>query len=245
MTWLAELSLPGQAEADQFVELLFKPASLAERGLPSGPYPIRREALDRLIASGGDLPTEAIVRGLMDWLDVTDDPRQATDMIHEILRVHCPDDGKRGASCTFQNEYGQLHRLLLGDVDTQGPLVAWQRRNWLMMVAAPSAVEPGRFLVAAPRAISSQTAQAVVDLSCPIYMGEPTDSFAMALASSRGTSSFYSWERGQTTLIEWEHGLGATMIDGTIQHRPNLLPGDDWLAPNQLAILVAIGADYA
>lgn len=237
--------LPRQSEADEFVELHLKPAVLAERGLPDGAYPIRRETLESLIASGGDVQIHDMLRGLMDWLDETDEPEQATDLIREILRVHFPDNGERKASCTFQSEYGHLHRFLIGKVDPSAPVIAWQRRQWLMMVAAPSTAEPGRLLVAAPRAISRRTAQSVVNLSCPIYMGEPTDSFAMAVASSRGTSSVYSWERGQTTLIGWEYGLGARIIDGELRHAPNLLPDHEWLAPNQLAVLVAIGADYA
>lgn len=237
--------LPRQSEADEFVELRLKPAVLAERRLPDGAYPIRRETLESLIASGGDVQIHDMLRGLMDWLDVTDEPEQATDMIRQILRMHFPDDGEREASCTFQSEDGHLHRFLIGEVDANKPLVAWQRCDWLMMIGTPSVVEPGRLLVAAPRPMSCNAAQSIVRLSTTTWMGGILDSYAAALMISGGTPDITSQARGQLELVGWEHGLGANMIDGKLHHAPNLLPDHEWLAPNQVAILVAIGADYA
>lgn len=240
-----KLMLPRLDEADKFVELHWKPATLTEKALPNGPYPIRRETLESVIASGGEVQIHDMLRGLMDWLDVTDKPEQATTMIHDILSVHYPWDGRREASCTFQSDYGHLYRFLIGDIDTGGPLIAWQRRDWLMMVAAPSEGEPGRLLVAAPRAISRQAARSIVNHSATIDMGEPADSYALALASRGRTSNIYSWAQGQVTLVGWEHGLGTSVIDGKLEPSPNMLPDHDWLPTNQLAMLIAIGADYA
>lgn len=73
------------------------------------------------------------------------------------------------------------------------------------------------------------------------YMGEPFDTFQAALTSCGSTAVFYLWEAGEVTPIRWDQGLNAASEERD-PRQP--LIANTWLAPNQLAIQVAIAAGY-
>ena len=240
------MTLPLRDEAAEFVELTFKPGTWDSRGVPETGCRMRTEAMEAILASGGSCQVEQLIHGLMDWLDVTDDPEPALKTLRQMLDRHYPDDGRSHARCRFAPEEGGDYLFdLASKIDCDGPVVAWQRRRWVIAVAAAGA-ESGRMIVGAPAPISLAVAQSIHDHSLMNFMLEPYDSFEAARATSGKTGSYYSWEAGQATVVDWQYGLGKTMRDNALSASEALatpLQGG-WLAPNQLAIQVAIAEGY-
>jgi hypothetical protein len=125
----------------------------------------------------------------------------------------------------------------VGPIDVHQPLVAWQRRDWIIALAQPSE-ESGRMVVGAPQPITLNTALRILSQSMLSYMGEPFDSFVGAHTSGGSTAVFYLWDAGEVTPIRWDDGLD-------VQKRASVEAcGPTWLPPNQLAMQVAIAAGY-
>jgi hypothetical protein len=100
-------------------------------------------------------------------------------------------------------------------------------------------------VLAAPGPISLAVAQSILGYSLLNFMGKPYNSFDGVRATSRRTGSYYSWEAGSATAIDWEYGFGRTLKDGELTSGEFQLPrAETWLPPNQLAIMVAIGGGY-
>lgn len=240
------MSLPLSDEAAGFIELTFKPGSWDRRGLPERGCRMRTEAMERIIANGGTCQVEQLIHGLMDWLDVTDDPAPVLGTLRQVLDRHYPDDGRSHARCRFAPEDGGDYIFdVAGKIDCSAPVVAWQRGHWVIAIGAASK-EPGRMVVGAPAPISLNVAKSIHGHSLLNFMLAPFDSFEAARATSSKTGSYYSWEAGQATIIDWSYGLGLTMRHGELIADEELARPSEtgWLAPNQLAIQVAIAEGY-
>lgn len=108
--------------------------------------------------------------------------------------------------------------------------------------------EPGRLMVAAPGPLTLATANSILNHAILRFMMEPYDSF-LDVKNDRGrTGSFYSWEAGEVTACIWEYGLGwvedRDRARGFDERYEELLRHDQWLAPNQIAGLIALAAGY-
>lgn len=231
--------LPSGPDIGEFMELRLKPGAWEERGILEEGCRVRTSTLEQLLQQQRTYQADDLILGLMDWLDVTDDPQPALDTLRLLLDRHYPFDGQQTGHCCFRDEHGVDRIFHAGRIDPTQPLVTWQRRDWIIAGAQPSH-EPGRMLVGAPGPISLHTARCILSLSLPSYMGEPFDSFEGARTSCGRTAVFYSWERGEVTPIRWDDGLDGEALAS--------LSGDasdvSWLPPNQLAMQVAIAAGY-
>ncbi len=240
------MKLPLGAGAEQFMELRLKPGAWERSGIPEEGCRVRQETFDRILSQGGQYEGDDLIYELMAWLDVTDDPEPALLTLRQMLDRHYPSDGRSSARCRFLDEFGVDRIFHVGDVDTAGRLVSWQRKSWVIALAQPAS-EEGRIVVAAPAPISLGVAQRILALSMLRFMDEPFDSFIGAQTTSRSTGSYYSWEAGEVTPISWEHGLGMTEDEGRLRFQTDQvepLPEAGWLAPNQLVQMVAIAANY-
>ena len=101
-------------------------------------------------------------------------------------------------------------------------------------------------VVAAPGPLSLEAALRILAFSHLASHGEAFDSFAGVRAHAQKTSQFYAWDRGSVTTICWDYGLGLRMVDGELSYDGDayepLPSADHWLAPSQLARMVAIAA---
>lgn len=238
--------LPLGDDADRFIELTFKRGTWESSGIPEAGCRMRTEAMETILANDGTYQVEQLIHGLMDWLDVTNDPEPALQTLRLMLDRHYPDDGRSHARCRFAFEDGGDYIFDVANrIDCDGPVVAWQRRQWVIALAAASK-EPGRMVVGAPAPISLNVAQSIHGHSLVNFMLAPFDSFEAARATGSKTGSYYSWEAGQATPVDWSYGLGLTMRHGELNADEELArPSEsEWLAPNQLAIQVAISKGY-
>ncbi len=104
-----------------------------------------------------------LILGLMDWLDVTEDPDPALRTLQQMLDRHYPADGRTCGRCHFLDEHGVDRVFHAGSIELDLPLVAWQRRDWIIAVAQPS-TEVGRLVVGAPQPISLSTALRILSV---------------------------------------------------------------------------------
>ena len=235
------------ADIDALIELKFKPGTWQTRGIPESGCRIRHDQFERIVGDGGTLGVNDLIYGLMDWLDVTDQPLLALPTLRLMLDQHYPHTGKDVARCVFAEPGGPTFVFHAADgIDLAGPIAAWQRRGWLIAVACAHEDEPRRMTVAAPGPISLRVAQSILNHSMMSFMDAPFDSFEALKATSGRTGSFYSWQAGQATVVDWEHGLGLTVRDGKLSIDDELVdpPHLNWLAPRQIAMQVAIAAGF-
>lgn len=233
------MNLPAGSAIGEFVELKFLPGSWAKGGIPEEGCRLRQSELEKLLEQRGRYEVDDLILGLMDWLDVTDDPEPPLKVLRQLLDRQYPPDGRSSARCRFLNEHDVDRVFHAGPINLAEPLVAWQRRDWIIAMAQRSP-EPGRMLVGAPGPISLNTALRMLSLAVVSYMGEPFDSFAGALTSCANTAAFYRSEAGEVTPIGWDDGL-----DNHAQESMWLTSHDGrWLPPNHVAMQVAIAAGY-
>jgi hypothetical protein len=239
------MKLPLGQAADEFMELRLKPGSWDRHGIPEEGCRIRASVFEKIVGQGGNLRVEDVIRGLMDWLDVTDEPNEPSRLLRTLMDRYYPADGRAYARCDFELEVGVTLSVRLGAIDCKSPVVSFNRRQWTIAVAAP-AEDPGRIVVAAPGTLTLETALRILEFSHLRAQGEPFDSFAGLRAHSQKTSQFYAWQWGSVTTIDWNHGLGLRMVDGELLYDSDAyhpLPSAElWLAPNQLAWMLAIAA---
>ena len=237
------MTLPLGKAADDFMEPHFKPGSWGRHGIPEIGCRMRTADFMRIIATGGNLQVEDAILGLMDWLDVTDEPDAPLELLQDMLDRHCPPDGKPHGRCKYRDERGAERVFHVGTIDCTAPVVSFNRRHWTIAVAAP-AEEEGRMVVAAPGPLSLETANRILAFSMLTYHGEAYDSFAGVRAHAGATSQFYAWDQGSVTTLRWDHGLGLKLVDGELLYDGDayepMPPAAPWLAPNQLAWMVAI-----
>lgn len=231
--------LPAGKDVGEFIELGFKPDSWEARGVPEVGCHIRLSDLVRLLQKQGAYLVDELILGLMDWLDVTDQPAPALQALSRLLDRHYPADGHQSGRCCFRDEHGMDRTFRVGPIELGLPLVTWQRRHWIIAAAQPS-TESGRIVVGAPQPTSFRTALRILSVSVLDYMGEPFDSFAGARTSCGKTGAFYSWEVGDVTPIHWDAGLDKDARTSLKRGRSEA----QWLPPNQLAVQVAIAGGY-
>lgn len=232
-------ALPAGKDIGEFVELQFKAGFWERGGIPERGCWIRQSALERILEQRGAYEVDDLILGLMDWLDVTDEPEPALKTLRQLFDRHYPSDGRETARCRFLDEHGVDRIFHVGRILPDRTLVAWQRRDWIIAAAQPAA-EPGRVVVGAPQPISLKAALRILSVSVLNYMGEAFDSFVGAQTSCGSTAVFYLWEAGEVTPVRWDDGLDGealASIDRRAAH-------DRWMPPNQLAIQVAIAAGY-
>ena len=167
---------------------------------------MRRASLDRILGEDGRYSANDLTLGLMDWLDVTDLPEFALETLRRLLDRHYPADGRTSGRCRFLDENGGDHIFHAGPVEVAEPLVAWQRRDWIIAMAQRS-TESGRIVVGAPAPITLDTARRILSQSILTFMGEPFDSFVGAQSSAGSTGAFYRWDAGVVAPIAWNDGL--------------------------------------
>jgi hypothetical protein len=237
---------PGK-DTDEFVELTLKPGSWERNGIPGQGCRLRRQALEELLDNGGGYGADDLILGLMDWLDVTDDPMPAAATLRQMLGRHYPPDGRGHATCHFVDEHGFRRRFGVGLVDLSSALVAWQRDGLVFAVGQASSHEPGRMVIAAPLPLPLKAARLILALAAETDMKAPFDSFDGAVTVSGRTANFYAWEAGELATCHWPEGLGMRQREGTLvdcRHELHPLPPDDWIAPNQVAMMIAVAAGY-
>lgn len=233
--------------ADEFIELVFKQGSWESEGIPEGGCRIRQQRLEALISAGGRFAAEDAIHGLMDWLDVTDDPSPAMATIRSLLDRHFPQEGRTTANCHFIDEKGVDRGLTIGPVDRSGDVVSWQREGLVFAVGQPSEEEPSRLVVELLHPLPLRGALKILALSVLRFMGEPFDSFQGAVSMAGATSNFYAWQSGQLTTCHWPLGLGIREVEGRLTDCSSELlgvSGETALSPNQVAIMIAISADH-
>jgi hypothetical protein len=99
------------------MELALKPGSWEKHGIPERGCRVRISAFEEMIARGGSNDVDELIHGLMDWLDVTDDPAPALDTLRLILDRHYPSDGRDHATCRFADENGVNRSFVIGRVE--------------------------------------------------------------------------------------------------------------------------------
>ena len=233
------MKVPAACDIGAFVDLKFKAGSWEKSGLPEEGCRMRHAALEQLLAHKGAYGPDDLIRGLMDWLDVTDEPLPALTTLRMLLDRHYPADHRSSGRCCFVDEQGMERMFHVGTVDWRQPLIAWQRREWIIAAGQPSTAQ-GRIIIGAPGPLSLKTAQKILSISMLGYMGEPFDSFEGGLTAASGTGVFYLWERGEVTPTRWDHGLDEQALKSL--HSPGTTLS--WLPSNQLAMQVAIAANY-
>lgn len=231
--------IPAAEDVGAFMELRFKPGSWEARGVPEAGCRMRILTLDRLLQQQGTYHIDELILGLMDWLDVTDQPAPALLTLRRLLNRHYPADGNESGRCCFRDEYGVDRTFHVGPIELSLPLVTWQRRDWIIAAAQRSA-EAGRMVVGAPQPISLETALHILSVAPLNDMGEPFDSFVGALTSGARTGAYYAWEAGGVTPIRWDTGFDEDARTSLKLDRSDA----QWLAPNQLAVQVAVAAGY-
>jgi hypothetical protein len=243
---ISSVKFPPKRDTKEFIELRFKSGSWEKRGIPETGCRVRAEAFECFLSRRGEDEIQFLIYGLMDWLDVTDDPAPALTTLRQLLDRHYPPDGCGEARCYLEDEKGVSRIFHVGKVDVTGDLVAWQRRSWILALAQ-RAREVGRIVVSAPSPISVNVAQRILSLGLTSFMSEPFDSYAGALSCSRSTANVYSWEAGEATTCHWEYGLGKRLSSGHFvdcSDEVEPLPEEGWLSSNQLAVQVAIAGGY-
>lgn len=227
---------------NEFAELHFKSGSWVERGIPESGCWMRRQTLEGLLA--GSDPIDGLLYGLMDWLDVTEEPKPASRTLQLLLDRHYPPDDRNQARCEFAEPGGPSYVVnVSSDLDCTGQVVAWQRQRRVIAVARASK-EQGRMTVAAPGPISLKVAKSIFNHSLSTFMLEPYDSFVGARASCGATGNLYRWTAGLTTLHRWDYGLGVEGNSGERICVSDYPPICVWLPPRQLAAQIAIAAGY-
>lgn len=157
--------------------------------------------------------------------------------LRQLLGRHYPADGRTSGRCRFVDEHGSERVFHAGAVDLARPLVAWQRREWILAVAQPSG-EDNRLVVGAREPISLGVARRIYSVSSVRYMGEPFDSFAGARASASSTAAFHLWRAGEVTPTRWDDGFNSEALASFSEM------AEAWFPPNQLALQVAIAAGF-
>lgn len=242
------LKLRRVAGADEFIELSMKPGSWERNGIPEHGCWMRKSSFEEIIASGGQYDADDIIRGLMDWLDVTDDPLPAIATLRKMLDRHYPADDRTSATCHFADENGVDRRFMVGPIDLEAELVTWQRDSFIFALGQPSTDEPGRIVIGAPYPLPLDAALKVLGLAMVSFMEAPFDSFAGAIRLAGSTGNFYALDRGELTTHHWPHGLGRRererqIFDCSDELYPLPTP-DEWLAPRQVAMLVGVASGY-
>lgn len=189
MTILAECDVGGMEmlsspQAKRFVWLKFKADFLWHGSFPLTSYPIEVSCLDNLLARGGLISIEDIIRGLMCWMDVVNDPQPSCEILRQILRHHYPPSPEMHAGCEFQDEHQTRYRLRLGPIAAKTPIVAWQRGPWVAAIGCPSKIEPERLKIAAPRPITMNTAKSILSHSRVLDDAKASNCYMSALAAT-------------------------------------------------------------
>lgn len=193
---------------DEFVELRFKAGSWEAQGVPESGCHVRQGVLEDIIANGGAVSPDDLICGLMDWLDVTDEPLPSLALLRRMLDLHYPDDGKPHARCMFAEPEGPpLVFHIERAMDLALPIIAWQRRGWVIATACAHP-EEGRVAIGAPAPVSLKVAQGILSHAPLTYMTEQFDSFESLRSASGKAASILSWVAGEPTVVSWDRGLG-------------------------------------
>lgn len=91
-------------DAGNFGALHFRDGSWEKHGIPENGCMLRNSVLMELMQHGRSLRVEEVILGLMDWLDVTDDPDPALSTLKRILDRHFPNDGHAHAHCALADD---------------------------------------------------------------------------------------------------------------------------------------------
>lgn len=227
--------------ADEFMELHFKSGSWEKSGIPERGVRVRTSWFEKVLDQGGHYHADDFIYGLMDWLDVTDDPELALETLSAMLDRHYPPDGRTSARVKFADVDGCVSTFHAGEIDYSKELVAWHRSEWVIAVAQPSE-EAGRMVVGASAPISLTVAQRILFLSAMYLEGQPFDSFNGAILMAGRASA----QDGETHARAWRDGLGWVVENEERTQAADVHYPDSniWLPVRQLAMQVAIAAGY-
>lgn len=252
MNTLREMSdeqreLHRRGAADQFLWFQFKPEVLSQQNIPSAAYPIRTSNFDNLVGCGGTISIPDILRGLMDWLDATDDPASTWELLRQILHRHFPPSEDTNAVCRFWTGQQYFHRFRISPICKTAPSLSWQSGRWVVAIACSSEIEPKRMNIAVLEPITLQIARSIFQ-HARVFLDEPDDdNYTSALLNCSPLSSIRRWHAGEMTLIAWSKGYGEITSEYPKNSKtifPALPREARWLSPNQVAAMIAIGNNF-
>lgn len=242
-----DLELSPQFGNAEFIWLHFKPEMMRQLNIPSASYPMKKSSFDELIGRSGLVSASDLIRGLMSWLDVTEEPEPIWEILRKLMHLHFPPSMEKDAGCEFLTDDLSRHRFRIGPIGATVRAIGWYCGDWAAVIGCSSKVEPGRLHIAAPHPFSLRISQSIFEhsrIDCDIASD---DNFRSALLQTRPASSFQEWETGKTMLVAWYQGYGATEETWKSNGPANvrMLPAvERWLAPNQVAAMVAVGNGY-
>ena len=80
-------------KGDDFIELTFKPGTWDAKGIPERGCRMRRSMFQQLVVQGGPYSEVHLIAGLIDWLNVAEDPEDARAVLQALLDRHYPEFG--------------------------------------------------------------------------------------------------------------------------------------------------------
>jgi hypothetical protein len=195
------------SQLPEFVELRLKPDALSRNQLPDIGFPVPGDQLPGLLDGSGELPWAHMLcwlqlyssDGKCDWMSL----ELAMSRLTEII---APND--EHVTATVE---GDDWCMELRDVDLSGPLVTIQRGNFL--IAAVQSREDGTLVCSVYRPLDAKSIGYLIGMSRRpgpngmVSMRENNWEFALDQAAA-STAAFYAYDRGESYLSFWEHGLG-------------------------------------
>ena len=80
-------------KGDDFIELHFKPGTWEAKGIPERGCRMRRSMFEALVMQGGHYSEVHLIAGLVDWLNVAEDPEDARAVLQALLDRQYPEFG--------------------------------------------------------------------------------------------------------------------------------------------------------
>ena len=196
-------------------EVRLKPWSLSKYNLPDILYPMSVDTFEAIISGDGDWPFASMLFHLQQRSGEGDaDWRELEPAMDRLAQILSPDDPRPVLTAEGDDWWVEL-----GPVDLRSKIVTIQRGESL--IAAISPLTNGRLRVSTFRPLDAKSARYIMQgayKSHPdhgVYMGE--NNWEYALDCSAGNGNFYAFERGESYLSYWEHGIGL-IADRTIDH---------------------------
>jgi ADP-ribosylglycohydrolase len=231
--------LTGANTMQNFEEQHLKPETLQRYGLPDIPYPIPVADARSVRRGTGDLPLDAMLRGLQKcssddgakWPQI----EPAMDRLAELLS---PDDPRAVISAADDHWW-----LEIGPVDLGAKLVTVQRDDAL--IAAITAREDGRLRVAVFRPLDAKSAEYLIGLGQIPHpetgVNMRKNNWEYALDCSAGSGNHYAADRGEAYLSYWQKGLGISW-DGS--EEPEWCKQLDLVARPAARVVTELGIYY-
>lgn len=191
-----------------FVELHLKPETLAELGLPDIGYPVPRGDFD---LETGKLHLATLLFGLQ-WKSVQPGVAWQTlePAMERLALLMTPDDEESVVVAEGDDWELALGGVNLAGEDRDRRVVTLQRGPHLLAAIRP--LSTGQLRVSAFRPLDARSAEILVGLSQrphPEYgVQMRKNNWEFAMASAGDEANRVAAERGETSLVYWDGGLG-------------------------------------